>query len=287
MTAATLSAIEMQQNLKAMQMGRGAGRLAIRVVITVGDVLYDVDDLHGAAMSLTARIEKITPADEIYLSHAAWLILPKAEATTSFVNEFPLKGFPEPEKIYKVEQKHRTRIITDQYIVVTDVKGWSSYMKSGTVDEIENFLLTYDALLNEISIQQGGIVRGNERDNFFVTFSELPQTLVALDNLRKRWKEMVRDFGVSLKVGIHKGDLNIMHTYVYGDDVNATNMIVEVSAAHPDNGCSIVASQKIIDDAKGTDWEGRFHRLAPNQFVKDFDQRVATEFGVYQFVVDG
>jgi class 3 adenylate cyclase len=42
-TAAVLSAIEIQQNLKAMQAGKGEGRLAIRVVITVGDVLHDAD----------------------------------------------------------------------------------------------------------------------------------------------------------------------------------------------------------------------------------------------------
>ncbi|HET9906161.1 MAG TPA: adenylate/guanylate cyclase domain-containing protein, partial [Anaerolineales bacterium] len=99
-TTAVLAAIEMHQNLRSMQAGKGdKQRLAIRVVITVGDILHQETDTIGPAMSLTARIEKVTPPDEIYLSQAAWLVLNKAEVQTSFVNEFHLKGFTELEKV--------------------------------------------------------------------------------------------------------------------------------------------------------------------------------------------
>jgi len=40
---------------------------------------------------LTARIESITPSDEIYLSTAACLALNPAEVRTSFVGTFPLE----------------------------------------------------------------------------------------------------------------------------------------------------------------------------------------------------
>ncbi|MCI0555348.1 MAG: adenylate/guanylate cyclase domain-containing protein, partial [Anaerolineae bacterium] len=106
-TTAVLATIQMHQNLRSMQAGKGEKqRLAIRAAITVGDILHQESDSIGTTMSLTARIEKITPPDEIYLSHAAWLVLNKAEVQTSFVNEFNLKGFSEPEKVYKVDQKH-------------------------------------------------------------------------------------------------------------------------------------------------------------------------------------
>ena len=285
-TAAVLSAIEIQQNLKALLSGSGKGRLAIRIVITVGDVLYDVDDLHGAAMSLTARIEKITPADEIYLSHAAWLILPRAEAQTSFVDEFKLKGFPEPEKIYKVELKQRTRIIKDQYIVFTDVKGWGSYARSSTVDVVENFLLMYDNLVNEIVLQHGGLVRSFSGDSFFLTFPELDQTLAAMENLHKRWKEVTRAFGLGLTVGIHRGDLNIFRMYVFSDDVQATDMLTGFRFNQPDEECSILASRKIRDDALGTNWEQKFIEVVRGEIKNDFERQVVSEYGVYQFIVD-
>jgi len=198
-TAAVLAAIEIHQNLRTMQAGRGEkNRLAIRVAITVGDVLHEADDMHGHAMGLTARIEKITPPDEIYLSHAAWLILSKAEVPTAFVDEFALKGIREPERIYKVEQKHRTRSLADQYIVFTDVRRYTSYTKSKTVEEIEGFLLEHDDLVNEICEEHGGIVRQNQGDRYFLTFPELHQALAALEKLCRRWKDMLRRYGLGL-----------------------------------------------------------------------------------------
>jgi class 3 adenylate cyclase len=65
-TNACLAAIEMHQNLRSMQVGKGEKqRLAIRAVITVGDILHQGSDAMGMTMSLTARIEKLTPSDEI------------------------------------------------------------------------------------------------------------------------------------------------------------------------------------------------------------------------------
>ena len=87
-TTAVLAAMEMHQNLRTMQAGKGEKqRLAIRAAITVGDVLHQETDSIGTTMNLTARIEKVTPPDETYLSHAAWLILNKAEVQTSYVND--------------------------------------------------------------------------------------------------------------------------------------------------------------------------------------------------------
>ena len=133
-TDAVLAAIEMHQSLRSIQAGRGKKqRLAIRAIITVGDILHQEKDTIGMVMSLTARIEKITPPDEIYLSHAAWLVLNKAEVQTSFVEEFNFKGFKESEKIYRVEQKHKTRVLANQFIVNTNVRSWSDYVKSKTI----------------------------------------------------------------------------------------------------------------------------------------------------------
>ena len=139
-TTAVLAAIEMQQALRAQQTGiSDKQRLAIRAVITVGDILHEGQDTMGTTMSLTARIEKYTPPDEIYLSHAAWLILNKAEIQTSYVNELQLKGFSEPEKIFKVDHKFRTRVFTNQYIMFTDAKGFTRFVASNSIERVESF----------------------------------------------------------------------------------------------------------------------------------------------------
>src|SRR5262245_9110551 len=65
-TTAVLTAIEMHQTLRAMQIGRGKKqRLSIRAIVTVGDILFQENDAIGITLSLTARIEKVTPPDEI------------------------------------------------------------------------------------------------------------------------------------------------------------------------------------------------------------------------------
>jgi class 3 adenylate cyclase len=64
----------------------------------VGDILHQGNDAMGMTMNLTARIEKVTPPDETYLSYAAWLTLNKADVQTSYVDEFNFKGSAKPKK---------------------------------------------------------------------------------------------------------------------------------------------------------------------------------------------
>jgi adenylate cyclase len=70
-------------------------------------VLHEDGALVGGTVVLTARIEAITPPDEIYLSPSAWLAVNQAEVRTAPVGSFALKGFGEPVPIYRVEQTHR------------------------------------------------------------------------------------------------------------------------------------------------------------------------------------
>jgi class 3 adenylate cyclase len=286
-TAAVLNSIDIHQHLRTMQAGRGEkNRLAIRVVISMGDVLHEVDDMHGYAMSLTARIEKITPPDEIYLSHAAWLILNKAEVPTTFVDEFVLKGISQPERIYKVEQKHRTRSITDQYIVFTDVRRYTSFVKSKTVEQTEEFLLAHDDLVNEICEAHEGIIRNNQGDCYFLTFSKLDQTLTALDKLCRRWSAIVQDYGLGLSVGVHKGDVNILRSYVYGHDIHTAVYLTDLSRiVFPHSDYCVIVSDRIRQDARGTIWEQNFRELQSKEITDEAYQALVENYRAHQFIV--
>lgn len=287
-TTAALAAIDMHQTLRAQQMGKGEkGRLAIRAVITVGDVLYQENDAIGTVMALTARIEKITPPDEIYLSHAAWLILNKAELQTSFVNEFPLKGFTEPERIYKVDQKFRTRILTDQYIVFTDAKGFTKYVRSMDTEHVENFLLQYDDMINDICGKFSGVIRQVNGDQYFLTFSDCTQTLAALEELCQNWKDMIERYGTGISIGVHKGSLNVIRSYVYSDDIHTTLYLSGINSVydHVLSEIWVVGSRKIIDELKGTYWDERFQELDPGKSTQEFHKMVFREHGAYRLLL--
>ena len=288
-TDAVLAAIDMHQSLHSMEAGKGEKhRLAIRAVITVGDILHLGSDTMGMTMSLTARLEKITPPDEIYLSHAAWLLLNKAEVQTSFVGEFDLKGFNEPEKVYKVEQKYRTRVLTNQFIVNMDVRSWMSYTKSKKFEEIEDFLLDYDDLLNEICDRCGGIIRNKSGDEYFVTFSDIDMLFTAIEKLCTSWKKMLDKYGLGMSVTVHQGDLNILRSYLFGNDLHVTFYLEQLHRlVYPDKeSISVVVSGKVKESANGSHWEDRFQNFNINKIT---DKRLLSEFneyGAYVFITD-
>jgi hypothetical protein len=116
-TAAALAAISMPEELRLAQAGKGDDRIAMRIVLTLGDVLHQEGGLVGDAVVLATRIESITPPDEIYVSPSAWLAMNQAEIRAAVVDTFTLKGFPDPVVVYRIEQTHRMRVIPDQYIV--------------------------------------------------------------------------------------------------------------------------------------------------------------------------
>src|SRR5262249_605456 len=127
--------------------------LPLGTVLARGDVLHQGGALVGDAVVLAARIEEIPPPDAIYLSAAAWLAVNQAEVHTAFVDTFPLKGFPEPVPVYRIEQTHRTRVITGQYIVITDLHGFGAMAEVSSMTVVEKIL---DRLLEMVS----GVCRG-------------------------------------------------------------------------------------------------------------------------------
>jgi class 3 adenylate cyclase len=280
-TTAALAAIAMHQKLRLSQVGMGdERRLAIRVIITVGDVLHREHDLFGYAMSLTARIEGITPPDEIYLSHAAWLVLNKAEVPTSFVNVFTLKDVREPERVYRVEQKHRTRIVTDRVIVFTDIRSFTFLVKSRAIADVEDILIHCDEIANGACEQYGGIVRNVSGDGYLMTFSDTQQALKAVESIYQQWQSVVQRYGHDLGIGVHKGDIHILRSYIYSHDINMTVGLERLTS----NDCAVLVSQRIKDEVAHTRWASRLR--APDWGALSDKQRAVVEAcGAYQLIM--
>jgi class 3 adenylate cyclase len=289
-TDAVLAARDMHQHLHSMQAGRlEKQRLAIRAVVTVGDILHQGSDTIGMAMSLTTRIEKITPPDEIYLSQAAWLVLNKAEVQTSFVGEFDLKGFNEPEKIYRVDSKYRTRVLANQFIVNIDVRHWTTYTKSKKLEDVEDFLLEYDDLLNEICDTYSGMIRNKSGDEYFITFSDVDTMLTALEVLSKSWNKMLDQFGLGFSATVHQGDLNILRSYLYGNDLHVTFFLEQLHRLiySAKESVSVIVSRKVKEVAKGSKWEDRFQVFDISEIKDEKLLSIIEEYGAYWFISDG
>jgi len=257
-TAASLAAIDIQQELRANQPGQAdERRLAMRAVITLGDVLHQENDVFGDAVNLAARIETVTPRDEVYVSEAAWLALSKAEVRTAYVGEFRLKGVEGPVKVYRIEQQHRTRVIKDQVIMMTDLRGFSSFTASRALADVEALLLALDTYHKEICDHYGGVVRMIVADSYHLTFPEARSAMAAVHELRDRWTDYCKliNSRCTLGIGIHKGDSFLFRSFLYGVDINVTVMLQALSRKVSPSTTCILLSSKVRRDLTGTEWE--------------------------------
>jgi len=192
-TSAALAALAMQSALRLAQPNRGDDRLAMRIVIALGDVLHQDGALVGEAVVLAARIEQLTPPDEIYLSPSAWLATNHGEVRTSFVEAFVLKGFDAPVPVYRVDPTHRTQIFPDQYIVVADLKGFDAFAVAQGIVAVERILNQLLELVNRLRLEFACVDRGSAGDSHCLTFSEAHVAMARTSRRRGDYSREKRD----------------------------------------------------------------------------------------------
>ena len=86
-------------------------QLHIRVALNVGEVRIEGNDVFGEAVNVAARVEGLTPADEIYFTEAVYLAMNKAEVSSEPVGKQKLKGIPEPVRLFRVPPRQINRLI--------------------------------------------------------------------------------------------------------------------------------------------------------------------------------
>lgn len=76
----------------------------IRIAMNLGEVRVHRGDVFGEPVNIAARIEGVTPADEIYISEAVYLTMNKSSLPTEKVGEFELKGIPHPVTVFRMKK---------------------------------------------------------------------------------------------------------------------------------------------------------------------------------------
>lgn len=88
-----------------------AEQMHIRVAINVGEVRVEGKDIFGEPVNVAARVESVTPSDQIYFTEAVYLAMNKAEVPCELVGIEKLKGIPEPVKLFRVPSHHINRLV--------------------------------------------------------------------------------------------------------------------------------------------------------------------------------
>lgn len=105
-TNAVLAGVAVQEALAKLNEGRAAAdRLDIRIAINSGEVNLVEGDVFGEPVNITARIEGIAEAGQVYFTEAVYLAMNKAEVPSSEVGLMQLKGIPEKIRVYKVRRE--------------------------------------------------------------------------------------------------------------------------------------------------------------------------------------
>jgi len=256
-TGAVLAAAAMQEEVSRTQSNKGDDRIAIRVVVTLGDVLDEGGDVFGDAVALAARIETVTPPDEIYLSAAVRLAVSNAEVRTALVDAFALKGFTEPVPVYRVEQRHRTQILTDQYIMWTDLRGFAGYALKAPIEQVETVLDRLLHLVGEVCREFAGSNRFSAGDAHCLTFDNIDHALAAAERLVFDWDifNSRTGAGCTITVGVHRGSLALFRSYAYSRDINIASGIV--NADHVRSRSSILMTDLVRCDLDDRLWSDR------------------------------
>lgn len=263
-TAAALAAMAMQEELRLAQANKGDDRLAMRVVIALGDVLHEDGALVGDTVVLTARIEAITPADAIYLSPSAWLAVNQAQIRTALVGAFSLKGFAETMPVYRIEQTHRTRVIDDQYIVFTDLRSFSRLLDHPSLTTVERVLDRLFELVNQVAREDGGTIRFNAGDAYCLTFGDADAAVAAAERLGEAWATFVRAerLPCPVNIAVHQGVLYAFRSYLFGPGLEVASGAERAStrALSPGDG-GIFLTGEARKGLAGAGWNARLHRI--------------------------
>jgi len=100
-TNAVHCAINLQKRFKLFRL-KNMKKMHIRAVLHTGEVLFRDNDVYGSTVNMCARLEGITPKDEIFMTSPLWHSINKTEIPTKYVGAFPFKGFTQKMAVYKV-----------------------------------------------------------------------------------------------------------------------------------------------------------------------------------------
>jgi len=262
-TAGALAAMAMQEELRLAEGSKGDRRLTMRIVITLGDVLHQEGALVGDAVVLASRIEALTPPHEIYLSAAAWLAVNQAEVRTALVDAFTLKGFTGLVPVYRIEQTYRTRVIADQYIVITDLRRFSAVAETGPMTDVEKILDRLHALVGNVCRDFSGATHFSVGDSYFLTFPDARLAIAAVERLAEEWRAPGHREGALCPMGVavHKGVLYAFRDFVWGRDVNIAAAVERVASRLSPADTVVLVTGQVRRDLVGSAWDERFQRV--------------------------
>jgi class 3 adenylate cyclase len=179
------------------------------------------------------------------------------------------------------QEKIRTRVITDQYIAFTDLRGFSMFTEAHPITGVEKSLDRLLDLVGRACLEFGGTNRFNAGDGYCLTFPDASLAMAAVERLAEEWGTFERCEGLHcpLKVVVHLGVLYAFRSYLYGDGLNVAEGIERATSRLLPGNTSIFVTGQVRQDLVGTPWDERLQPVA----VRSTDPRLA-EIEIYRLL---
>jgi class 3 adenylate cyclase len=109
-TDSLFCAVKLQESFREFNKKFKKFPIQIRIAIHTGEVLWRQNDIYGRNVNITSRIEGITKPGDIVFSETLLFNINKKEINYRYIGAHKLKGIENPVKLFRVVQKHESRI---------------------------------------------------------------------------------------------------------------------------------------------------------------------------------
>ena len=293
-TSATESAVAIQRLLrKRREKAESKFHLALRIIISLGDVMHKDNDVFGESVNIVSRIEEITPPDEIYLSEPAYLTLRKQNLNLEYVNEFEFKGFLSPQKIYRVIIGSKIIIQDNVYILFSDMEGMAKLFTPKYFDLIEKHIDHQDNMFQNVIKEQNGKLRNVVGDAYIITFDKIDHLVNAINYINKYWNDSSNKYGLNkMRLGCHKGSFFTYRSLFGSLEVNTCAVLESTGKGLIENNDQNIrlithVSKLIRDEALKYDktLKGNFRKVTSKEMNERWRKRLKSTYS-YQININ-
>jgi class 3 adenylate cyclase len=154
-------------------------------------------------------------------------------------------------------------VIADQFIVFTDLRGFTKFVRASPLTTVERVLERLLELVGQVCREFGGTSRFNAGDAYCLSFSDPHQAMAAMVRLAEEWDSFDRreNVGCPMIAALHMGALLLFRSYLLGADLNVVTQIVDAAGQVAEPGTAIFVTGQVQRALAGTSWHERLRRV--------------------------
>lgn len=203
--------------------GLNANRVEVRISVTAGDVLLQLEDVFGEPVNRAARLEAVTPPGEVYFDEAVYHNMNRSEVASEPVGRFDFKGIAGPTHVHRVTFRHELREILAAPLF-TDIVDFTQFTNTAPLAEVEDLMQFWEEAHKSAVASSGGVLRMILGDAMMLTFSSVAEAIAGWVALCGKVDEFNSGrsgrFLLGFSAGVDLGQVRIFRASMFGEATN-------------------------------------------------------------------